>query len=155
MPRTLAFAIVGASLAGARAAEELRAQGFDGRVMLIGAEPERPYEHPPLTKDYPQREAEARPAEAGAGSARSCLRPRAELGQQSEQLLRPGAEFRPSEPAGLRSRSGGGARRARSATAGFRGAAVQIRESGLAVMAASAPGGSPSSHLIRRGCAQP
>jgi 3-phenylpropionate/trans-cinnamate dioxygenase ferredoxin reductase subunit len=46
------FVIVGASLAGAKAAEELRAQGFDGRVVLLGAEPERPYERPPLTKDY-------------------------------------------------------------------------------------------------------
>src|SRR3981081_1108932 len=46
------FIIVGASLAGAKAAEELRKQGFDGRVLLIGAEPERPYERPPLTKDY-------------------------------------------------------------------------------------------------------
>jgi 3-phenylpropionate/trans-cinnamate dioxygenase ferredoxin reductase component len=46
------FIIVGASLAGAKAAEELRTQGFDGRVLLIGSEPERPYERPPLTKDY-------------------------------------------------------------------------------------------------------
>ena len=46
------FVIVGASLAGAKAAEELRNQGFGGRVVLIGAEPERPYERPPLTKDY-------------------------------------------------------------------------------------------------------
>ena len=46
------FMIVGASLAGAKAAEELRSAGFDGRVVLIGAEPERPYERPPLTKDY-------------------------------------------------------------------------------------------------------
>jgi 3-phenylpropionate/trans-cinnamate dioxygenase ferredoxin reductase subunit len=46
------FIIAGASLAGAKAAEELRARGFDGRVLLIGAEPERPYERPPLTKDY-------------------------------------------------------------------------------------------------------
>src|SRR2546423_5064698 len=46
------FLIVGASLAGAKAAEELRRQGFDGRVVLIGAEPDRPYERPPLTKDY-------------------------------------------------------------------------------------------------------
>jgi 3-phenylpropionate/trans-cinnamate dioxygenase ferredoxin reductase subunit len=46
------FLIVGASLTGAKAAEELRSNGFDGRVMLIGAEPERPYERPPLTKDY-------------------------------------------------------------------------------------------------------
>src|ERR1700704_5891910 len=46
------FIIVGASLAGAKAAEELRKHGFDGRVLLLGAEPERPYERPPLTKDY-------------------------------------------------------------------------------------------------------
>ena len=52
------FVIVGASLAGAKAAEELRAQGFDGRVMLVGAEPERPYERPPLTKDYLRGESE-------------------------------------------------------------------------------------------------
>src|SRR5437588_563045 len=46
------FVIVGASVTGAKAAEELRKQGFDGRVLLLGAEPERPYERPPLTKDY-------------------------------------------------------------------------------------------------------
>jgi 3-phenylpropionate/trans-cinnamate dioxygenase ferredoxin reductase subunit len=46
------FVIVGASLAGAKAAETLRAEGFDGRVVLIGAEHERPYERPPLSKDY-------------------------------------------------------------------------------------------------------
>jgi 3-phenylpropionate/trans-cinnamate dioxygenase ferredoxin reductase subunit len=43
--------IVGASLAGGRAAETLRAEGFDGRIVLVGAEPERPYERPPLSKD--------------------------------------------------------------------------------------------------------
>jgi 3-phenylpropionate/trans-cinnamate dioxygenase ferredoxin reductase subunit len=52
------FVIVGASLAGAKAAEELRNQGFDGRVVLIGAEPERPYERPPLSKDYLRGESE-------------------------------------------------------------------------------------------------
>jgi 3-phenylpropionate/trans-cinnamate dioxygenase ferredoxin reductase subunit len=46
------FVIVGASLAGAKAAETLRAEGFDGRLLLIGAEDERPYERPPLSKDY-------------------------------------------------------------------------------------------------------
>ena len=44
--------IVGASLAGAKAAETLRQDGFDGRVVLVGAENERPYERPPLSKDY-------------------------------------------------------------------------------------------------------
>jgi 3-phenylpropionate/trans-cinnamate dioxygenase ferredoxin reductase component len=52
------FVIVGASLAGAKAAETLRAEGFDERVVLIGAEDERPYERPPLSKDYLRGEAE-------------------------------------------------------------------------------------------------
>jgi 3-phenylpropionate/trans-cinnamate dioxygenase ferredoxin reductase component len=42
--------IVGASVAGVRAAETLRAEGYAGRLVLIGAEPERPYERPPLSK---------------------------------------------------------------------------------------------------------
>jgi 3-phenylpropionate/trans-cinnamate dioxygenase ferredoxin reductase component len=46
------FAIVGAGLAGAKAAETLREEGFGGRILLIGDEPERPYERPPLSKGY-------------------------------------------------------------------------------------------------------
>ncbi len=49
---TQTFVIVGASLAGAKAAETLRAEGFDGRVVLIGDEARRPYERPPLSKEY-------------------------------------------------------------------------------------------------------
>jgi 3-phenylpropionate/trans-cinnamate dioxygenase ferredoxin reductase subunit len=44
--------IVGASLAGAKAAQTLREEGYDGRLVLVGEEPERPYERPPLSKDY-------------------------------------------------------------------------------------------------------
>jgi 3-phenylpropionate/trans-cinnamate dioxygenase ferredoxin reductase subunit len=55
------FVIVGASLAGAKAADTLREEGFDGQVVLIGAEAERPYERPPLSKDYLRGEAEAKP----------------------------------------------------------------------------------------------
>jgi 3-phenylpropionate/trans-cinnamate dioxygenase ferredoxin reductase component len=54
---TETFVIVGASLAGAKAAEELRSQGFAGRVVLIGSERDRPYERPPLTKEYLRGEA--------------------------------------------------------------------------------------------------
>ena len=50
--------IVGAALAGAKAAETLREEGFDGRVVLLGDEPDRPYERPPLSKDYLRGEAE-------------------------------------------------------------------------------------------------
>jgi len=52
------FVIVGAGMAGGKAAETLREEGFDGRVVLIGAEPERPYERPPLSKDYLRGESE-------------------------------------------------------------------------------------------------
>ena len=44
--------IVGAGLAGAKAAEALRNEGFEGRIVLVGEEPETPYERPPLSKDY-------------------------------------------------------------------------------------------------------
>jgi 3-phenylpropionate/trans-cinnamate dioxygenase ferredoxin reductase component len=43
--------VVGANVAGGRAVEALRSDGFDGRVVLIGAEPDRPYERPPLSKE--------------------------------------------------------------------------------------------------------
>ena len=52
------FAIVGAGLAGAKAAETLREEGFDGRLVLLGAEDERPYERPPLSKDYLRGESQ-------------------------------------------------------------------------------------------------
>ena len=57
MTREQNYVIVGASLAGAKAAETLRDEGFDGRVVLMGAEEERPYERPPLSKDYLRGEA--------------------------------------------------------------------------------------------------
>ncbi|GAA2747941.1 NAD(P)/FAD-dependent oxidoreductase [Kitasatospora cinereorecta] len=44
--------ILGASLAGAKAAEALRAEGHQGPIVLIGEEPDRPYERPPLSKGY-------------------------------------------------------------------------------------------------------
>jgi 3-phenylpropionate/trans-cinnamate dioxygenase ferredoxin reductase subunit len=46
------YVIVGAGLTGAKAAETLRAEGFTGRVVLVGAEPDLPYERPPLSKGY-------------------------------------------------------------------------------------------------------
>ncbi|MCX4992378.1 MULTISPECIES: NAD(P)/FAD-dependent oxidoreductase [unclassified Streptomyces] len=44
--------VVGASLSGLYAARELRAQGFDGRLVIVGDEPHRPYDRPPLSKDF-------------------------------------------------------------------------------------------------------
>ncbi|EST24199.1 NAD(P)/FAD-dependent oxidoreductase [Streptomyces roseochromogenus] len=46
------FVIVGGGLAGAKAAETLRAEGFTGRVILISDERDHPYERPPLSKGY-------------------------------------------------------------------------------------------------------
>ena len=50
MPETLV--VVGAGLAGGSAATTLRQEGFDGRLVLVGAEPQPPYERPPLSKEY-------------------------------------------------------------------------------------------------------
>ncbi len=44
--------VVGANIAGASAVEALRRAGYDGRLVLIGAEVELPYERPPLSKEY-------------------------------------------------------------------------------------------------------
>jgi NADPH-dependent 2,4-dienoyl-CoA reductase/sulfur reductase-like enzyme len=45
-------AVVGASLAGLSAARALRAQGFDGELTIVGAERQRPYDRPPLSKEF-------------------------------------------------------------------------------------------------------
>jgi 3-phenylpropionate/trans-cinnamate dioxygenase ferredoxin reductase subunit len=50
MPTTRTLAVIGASLAGAKAAEGARDAGFDGRIVMVGDEPGAPYERPPLSK---------------------------------------------------------------------------------------------------------
>ncbi len=52
MPAPRSVLIVGASLAGHATARALRRQGFDGRITLVGDEPERPYDRPPLSKEF-------------------------------------------------------------------------------------------------------
>lgn len=47
-----AVTVVGASLAGLQAARSLRSQGYDGRLVIIGDEPHRPYDRPPLSKEF-------------------------------------------------------------------------------------------------------
>jgi NADPH-dependent 2,4-dienoyl-CoA reductase/sulfur reductase-like enzyme len=47
-----AVVVVGAGLAGARAAETLRSEGYDGRLTLVGDEPVAPYERPALSKEF-------------------------------------------------------------------------------------------------------
>ncbi|MFD1545047.1 NAD(P)/FAD-dependent oxidoreductase [Nonomuraea guangzhouensis] len=48
----MTYLIAGAGLAGAKAAQTLREEGFQGRIVLVGEESERPYERPPLSKGY-------------------------------------------------------------------------------------------------------
>ena len=62
------FVIVGAGLAGAKAAEAVRERSADTEIVLIGDEPELPYERPPLSKGYlkgesPRDEARVHSAE--------------------------------------------------------------------------------------------
>src|SRR4051812_8073092 len=52
MPDQQTHVIVGGGLAGAKAAEFVRREGFEGRIVLLAEEPELPYERPPLSKDY-------------------------------------------------------------------------------------------------------
>jgi 3-phenylpropionate/trans-cinnamate dioxygenase ferredoxin reductase component len=52
------FVVVGAGVAGATAAAKLREEGFDGDVVLIGAEDIPPYERPPLSKEYLRGESD-------------------------------------------------------------------------------------------------
>ncbi|HEV7563841.1 MAG TPA: NAD(P)/FAD-dependent oxidoreductase, partial [Solirubrobacterales bacterium] len=56
--REVDFLIVGGGLAGAHCAKELRDRGAEGSVLLVGREPEPPYERPPLSKEYIRGEAE-------------------------------------------------------------------------------------------------
>ena len=58
MATDMTFVITGGGLAGAKAAETLRTEGFDGRVVLVSAEDALPYERPPLSKDYLRGETE-------------------------------------------------------------------------------------------------
>src|SRR5436190_12800306 len=109
------FVIVGAGMAGAKAAEALRSEGFEGRVVLLGDESERPYERPPLSKGYLRGEAErdslfvhpssfydeqeielrvATRAQAIDASARSVVLTDGERLRFDRLLLAPGAEPR-------------------------------------------------------------
>ena len=69
--------VVGASLAGLRGAEALRDRGYDGPLTLVGDEPHRPYDRPPLSStslraSFPQRRPRFRSSAVcahGGGSA--------------------------------------------------------------------------------------
>ncbi len=59
MTSTQIFLIIGGGMAGGRAAETLRTAGFDGKIRLIGAESDLPYQRPPLSKEYLRGERDA------------------------------------------------------------------------------------------------
>ena len=56
--REVDFLLVGGGMAGASCASELRKRGAEGSILLVGREPEPPYERPPLSKEYLRGEAE-------------------------------------------------------------------------------------------------
>lgn len=56
--REVEFLLIGGGLAAAHCAAELRKRGAEGSVLLVGREPEPPYERPPLSKEYLRGEAE-------------------------------------------------------------------------------------------------
>jgi 3-phenylpropionate/trans-cinnamate dioxygenase ferredoxin reductase component len=57
-PRKVEFLLIGGGMASAHCAAELRKRGADGSILLVGREPEPPYERPPLSKEYLRGEAE-------------------------------------------------------------------------------------------------
>jgi 3-phenylpropionate/trans-cinnamate dioxygenase ferredoxin reductase subunit len=58
MARPVDFLLIGGGLAAANCAAELRKRGAEGSILLVGREPEPPYERPPLSKEYLRGEAE-------------------------------------------------------------------------------------------------
>jgi 3-phenylpropionate/trans-cinnamate dioxygenase ferredoxin reductase component len=56
--RSIGFLLLGGGMASAHCAAELRKGGAEGDILLVGREPEIPYERPPLTKDYLRAESE-------------------------------------------------------------------------------------------------
>src|ERR1700689_5750032 len=108
--------IVGSSVAGVRAARTLRAEGYQGRVTLVGEEPEPPYDRPPLSKQvltgaWPAERAGLLTAQAAAdagielrlGAPARALDPQARLVQlgggesrpYDDLVIAPGAAARP------------------------------------------------------------
>jgi 3-phenylpropionate/trans-cinnamate dioxygenase ferredoxin reductase component len=60
--REVDFLLIGGGMASAHCAAELRRRGAEGSILLVGREPEPPYERPPVTKDYLRGESERKDA---------------------------------------------------------------------------------------------
>jgi 3-phenylpropionate/trans-cinnamate dioxygenase ferredoxin reductase subunit len=78
--------VVGASLAGIRTAEALRRLGYDGRLALVGDEPHRPYDRPPLSKELLRGDREPDQIALVKPDAFDALRLDLHLGVRAESL---------------------------------------------------------------------
>ncbi|CAL9534937.1 Rhodocoxin reductase [Streptomyces sp. enrichment culture] len=88
------FVIIGGGLAGAKAAQTLREEGFGGRVILIGDEHEQPYERPPLSKGYLAGRADKESVFVHEPSWYATHRVELHLGQQAVHIDREEREVR-------------------------------------------------------------
>jgi 3-phenylpropionate/trans-cinnamate dioxygenase ferredoxin reductase subunit len=66
--RDVDFLLIGGGMASAHCAAELRRRGAEGSVLLVGREPEPPYERPPLSKEYLRGEARREDAHVNSAS---------------------------------------------------------------------------------------
>jgi len=84
--RLESIVVVGASLAGIRSAEALRRQGYEGRLALVGDEPHRPYDRPPLSKEVLRGERSPEQIALMKPEAFDALRLELRLGVRAESL---------------------------------------------------------------------
>ena len=78
--------IVGGSLAGLRSAEALRRRGYEGRLVMVGAEAERPYDRPPLSKELLRGDREPEKISLSKPEAFDALELELHLGVAAEAL---------------------------------------------------------------------
>ncbi len=83
---TNTVAVVGTSVSGWRTAQELREQGFDGRLLMIGSEPHPPYDRPALSKEFLSRKIEAEDLVLGNDDEQSALQAEWWLGHRAVRL---------------------------------------------------------------------
>jgi 3-phenylpropionate/trans-cinnamate dioxygenase ferredoxin reductase component len=96
--REVDFLLVGGGMASAHCAAELRKRGSDGSVLLVGREPEPPYERPPLSKEYMRGEAERADAHVNPAS----------WYEENDVELRTGANVMSLDPAARTAKLQGG-----------------------------------------------
>ena len=65
--REVDFLLIGGGMASAHCAAELRRRGSEGSILLVGREPEPPYERPPVSKEYLRGDASREDAHVNGG----------------------------------------------------------------------------------------